>query len=217
VPAPAEPEPELPRLRTVEIPTEQAGTEPKPEPEPEPEPVIEPAPEPPPEPPTEQPLPPAAEEPPPPAPAPPEPVRDERDELIDNLRLQLEVQQAELIALREALERERARSQTAPEPVHEQEPEPETEPEPEPEPEVVAEAEPRAPESAPTASQSEHYLLCVPTNAGYVLVDRFGLVPGVGDEVEVPEEQGKFSVTKVVRLPRNARACAYLQRDRATV
>jgi hypothetical protein len=212
-PAPAEPEPPLPRLRTVSVPMEEVAAEPEPEPAPEPEPVVEPVPEPAPEPETEQPLPPAAEQPAAPAaPAPTEPERDERDELIASLRLQLDVQQAELVALREALERERARSQPAPEPVQEQKPEPEVDPEPEPE--VQAEPEPTAETTTAASPQDEQYLLCVPTNAGYVLVDRVGAVPEVGDEVEVPEEHGKFFVTKVVRLPRNARACAYLQRDR---
>jgi hypothetical protein len=35
----------------------------------------------------------------------------------------------------------------------------------------------------------------------------------VGEAVEVPDEQGRFTVTKVVRLPRNGRPCAYLQRS----
>ena len=236
----AEPDPPLPRLRTVELPVEdpaantQAEAPPEPEPMPEPEPVVEPVPEPLPDPAPEQPLPPAAEAPSPPAPAaapapapaPAEPQRDHRDEMIESLRLQLEVQQAELIALREALERERARREPPAEvrePVPEQQPEPEQEPQPEPkpeleaEPEFEAEPEPPEPESAAIPSPSEHFLLCVPTSAGYVLVDRFGVIPQVGDDVDVSEEHGKFSVTKVVRLPRNSRACAYLQRDRPAV
>jgi hypothetical protein len=52
----------------------------------------------------------------------------------------------------------------------------------------------------------------VPTAAGYVLLDRIGEVPAIAAEVDVPEEEGKFKVTKVVRLPRNGRPCAYLQR-----
>jgi hypothetical protein len=68
-----------------------------------------------------------------------------------------------------------------------------------------------APASASQA-QAEHYLLCVPTNAGYVLLDRVGSLPAVGAVVEVPEAEGRFTVTKVVRLPRNGRPCAYLQR-----
>jgi hypothetical protein len=60
--------------------------------------------------------------------------------------------------------------------------------------------------------QKEHYLLCVPTSAGYVLLDRVGVLPTVGETVDVPEEEGHFTVTKIVRLPRNGRPCAYLQR-----
>jgi hypothetical protein len=66
--------------------------------------------------------------------------------------------------------------------------------------------------TTPGAVQAEHYLLCVPTAAGYVLLDRVGRLPNVGQAVEVPEEEGRFTVTKVVRLPRNGRPCAYLQR-----
>ena len=73
------------------------------------------------------------------------------------------------------------------------------------------------PEEQPVAAQpgpvqAEQYLLCVPTSAGYVLLDRVGALPRVGQPVEVPEEEGRFTVTKVVRLPRNGRPCAYLQR-----
>jgi hypothetical protein len=45
-----------------------------------------------------------------------------------------------------------------------------------------------------------------------VLLDRVGPLPSVGQSVAVPEEEGSFTVTKVVRLPRNGRPCAYLQR-----
>lgn len=214
--AAADADPGIPRLRTVETPPPDEPAQPQvaeqhaqpepapPTPEPEPpapapEPVVEPAPEPPPEAPAEPPLPPAAEQPAEavePAPEPSGP--DERDELIATLRAQLDVQGAELIALREALERARAPQ------------------EPEPEPMVVVDEAPPAPAPppAPTPNQREQFLLCVPTDAGYVLVDRYGVVPEVGEVVEVPEEEGKFTVTKVVRLPRNGRACAYLQRDR---
>ena len=64
----------------------------------------------------------------------------------------------------------------------------------------------------PAPSQPESYLLCVPTPAGYVLLDREGVLPKVGEPVAVPEQNGNFTVTKVVRLPRNGRPCAYLQR-----
>ena len=65
---------------------------------------------------------------------------------------------------------------------------------------------------AASGGQQERYLVCVPTPAGYVLLDRIGVVPAVGHPVDVPEEDGSFAVTKVVRLPRNGRPCAYLQR-----
>ena len=117
-------------------------------------------------------------------------MRDERDELIESLRARVETQEVELANLREQLEQERSRKDVQ---VHVW-------------PEEQAPAEPTGP------VQAEQYLLCVPTSAGYVLIDRVGALPSVGQAVDVPEEEGRFTVTKVVRLPRNGRPCAYLQR-----
>jgi hypothetical protein len=239
--AASENESPIPRLRTVEVaptepepqaevepapppgPTAEQVPEPEPVPDPAPEPVpepvpepapppapsaeqlpapeLDPAPEPPPEPvpePAPEPLPPPAAE----QPAEPPPGRDDRDELIESLRARLDVQEAELIALREAVARERLAE------------EPQAQPDQEDLHETRAAEPAPPPESTPTPVQKEHYLLCVPTSTGYVLLDRHGGVPNVGEEVDVPEEEGTFSVTKVVRLPRNGRLCAYLQRDR---
>jgi hypothetical protein len=115
---------------------------------------------------------------------------DDRDELIESLRARVEAQEIELANLRQQLEQERARKDVQ---VH-----------------VWPEEQPA--ETPPGPVQAEQYLLCVPTTAGYVLLDRVGALPRVGQPVEVPEEEGRFTVTKVVRLPRNGRPCAYLQR-----
>jgi hypothetical protein len=115
---------------------------------------------------------------------------DDREELIESLRARVADQELELAKLREQLEEERARKDVQ---VH-----------------VWPEEQP-AP-ATPGPVQTEHYLLCVPTAAGYVLLDRVGGLPSVGQGVDVPEEEGRFTVTKVVRLPRNGRPCAYLQR-----
>jgi hypothetical protein len=117
-------------------------------------------------------------------------VRDERDELIESLRALVQAQEVDLASLREQLEQERSRKDVQ---VHVS-------------PEEQALAEPTGP------VQAEQYLLCVPTSAGYVLIDRVGALPRIGQAVDVPEEEGRFTVTKVVRLPRNGRPCAYLQR-----
>jgi len=115
---------------------------------------------------------------------------DDRDELIESLRARVEAQELELAKLREQLEQERTRKDVQVHVWPEEQPVPTT----------------------PGPVQAEHYLLCVPTAAGYVLLDRVGGLPSVGQAVEVPEEEGRFTVTKVVRLPRNGRPCAYLQR-----
>jgi hypothetical protein len=118
-------------------------------------------------------------------------MRDERDDLIESLRARVETQEVELANLREQLEQERSRKDV----------------------EVHVRAEEEQPPAEPTGPvQAEQYLLCVPTSAGYVLIDRVGVLPSVGQAVDVPEEEGRFTVTKVVRLPRNGRPCAYLQR-----
>jgi hypothetical protein len=118
-------------------------------------------------------------------------MRDERDDLIESLRARVETQEVELANLREQLEQERSRKDV----------------------EVHIRPEEEQPPAEPTGPvQAEQYLLCVPTSAGYVLIDRVGVLPSVGQAVDVPEEEGRFTVTKVVRLPRNGRPCAYLQR-----
>jgi hypothetical protein len=114
--------------------------------------------------------------------------RDDRDELIESLHARLEVRELEIAKLRAELEEERSRGVQ----VH-------VWPEEQPEP-------------SPAPAQKEQYLLCVPTPAGYVLLDRVGPLPTVGQPADVPEEEGIFMVTKIVRLPRNGRPCAYLQR-----
>ena len=125
-----------------------------------------------------------------PEPGPAAAARGDRDELIESLRARVEAQEQELVKLREQLEQERARTEVQ---MH-----------------VWPEEQPTAAISGP--AEKEPYLLCVPTMAGYVLLDRVGALPSIGQPVDVPEEEGQFTVTKVVRLPRNGRPCAYLQR-----
>jgi hypothetical protein len=147
-------------------PDEPRALGPEPEPEPMPEPVEET-----------------------PGPEPLVTVTDDRDALIESLHARLEVQEQELVQLRELLAQERARA------------------------EVQVHVWPEEQAAAPAlAAEKEHFLLCVPTSAGYVLLDRVGILPTVGKAVDVPEEEGRFLVTKIVRLPRNGRPCAYLQR-----
>jgi hypothetical protein len=117
-------------------------------------------------------------------------VFDDRDELIESLRARVEAQELELAQLRGQLEEERTRKDV----------------------QVHVWPEEQSVPTTPAPAQTEHYLLCVPTAAGYVLLDRVGGLPSVGQAVDVPEEEGRFTVTKVVRLPRNGRPCAYLQR-----
>jgi hypothetical protein len=58
------------------------------------------------------------------------------------------------------------------------------------------------------------HLLFVPTPARYLVLDREGAPPGRGEELEVPEAEARFVVTKVGRAPYPAelRPCAYLLR-----
>ncbi len=58
------------------------------------------------------------------------------------------------------------------------------------------------------------HLLFVPTPARYLLVERLGLPPEPGEELEVPAEKGRFVVTKVGRspFPGERRPCAFLVR-----
>lgn len=187
-----EPDPTPPDEAAEPIPEPVELRPPVPEPVQEAEPVV---PEPEPTPPAEagEPVPepveqPAAQEPEPEQPSAAE--LDDRDELIESLRVRVEAQELELAKLRDQLEQERTRKDVQVHVWPEEQPVPTT----------------------PGPVQAEHYLLCVPTAAGYVLLDRVGGLPSVGQTVEVPEEEGRFTVTKVVRLPRNGRPCAYLQR-----
>ena len=58
------------------------------------------------------------------------------------------------------------------------------------------------------------HLLFVPTPGRYLLLDRDGAPPAPGEELEVPEVEARFSVTKVGRAPYpgELRPCAYLLR-----
>jgi hypothetical protein len=117
-------------------------------------------------------------------------MTDDRDSLIESLHARLEAQEQELVRLRELLAEERARGEV----------------------QVRDWPEEQTAATPPPTAQKEHFLLCVPTSAGYVLLDRVGVLPTAGQAVDVPEEEGRFLVTKIVRLPRNGRPCAYLQR-----
>lgn len=219
-PPPPAPEPQAgegepeqaPEAVAEQLPHAIAPVEPAPSPEPEPEaaPVVELAPTPPPAP---APPPPELVQTPDPEPesepepepepevvavAPPVPEPDERDALIESLRARIDAQDAELARLQQTLADERARSNV--------------QVDARPEGEPVELVEPAPAPSPVHSAQQEHYLVCVPTSSGYVLFDRIGVVPSIGQPVQVPEEAGEFTVTKVVRLPRNGRPCAYLQR-----
>jgi hypothetical protein len=58
------------------------------------------------------------------------------------------------------------------------------------------------------------HLLFVPTPARYLLLARDGAPPAPGEELEVPEVEARFTVTKVGRAPYpgELRPCAYLLR-----
>src|ERR671935_638080 len=182
----------VPALSVPSEPTYQVASQPleeTPPGPPEPAPSEE-APEPEPEPELEQ----EPELKPKPTPEPePEPaasVGDGRESLIESLQARLDAQEQELVTLREQLAQERARGEV----------------------QVHVWPEEQAAAAAPPPAEKEHFLLCVPTSAGYVLLDRIGPLPTVGQAVDVPDEEGRFLVTKIVRLPRNGRPCAYLQR-----
>lgn len=177
------PDPE-PIVAVEPLPAPEPVPVPEPEPEPHPEPIVAAEPQ-------SEPVPQFQFAAPAPEPEPDLQAPDERDALIDSLRALVDAQDAELAALRAELEELRAREVQ----VH-----------------VRPLDESTGALAAPPAGQQERYLVCVPTSAGYVLLDRIGVVPAVGHAVDVPEEDGSFTVTKVVRLPRNGRPCAYLQR-----
>lgn len=57
------------------------------------------------------------------------------------------------------------------------------------------------------------YLLFVPTSQGYLLLERSGTAPSLGQSVEVPETPAPLVVAKIASspLPSDPRRCAYLQ------
>jgi hypothetical protein len=66
-----------------------------------------------------------------------------------------------------------------------------------------------------TAVQDLQHLLFVPTYQGYLLVERSGTAPGLGETVEVPEAPGaRLIVAKLASspLPHDRRICVYLNR-----
>lgn len=67
---------------------------------------------------------------------------------------------------------------------------------------------------APAPNQVFAHLLFVPTPARYLLLEREGAAPVPGEELEVPEADARFSVSKVGRAPYpgELRPCAYLLR-----
>jgi hypothetical protein len=67
---------------------------------------------------------------------------------------------------------------------------------------------------APAHNQVVAHLLFVPTPARYVLLERDGAPPAIGEELEVPEVEARFGVVKVGRAPYpgELRPCAYLLR-----
>jgi hypothetical protein len=60
--------------------------------------------------------------------------------------------------------------------------------------------------------QAASHVLFVPTSARYLLVERDGAAPLPGDELDVPEADGRFLVTKVgfAPFPGEPRPCAFL-------
>jgi len=67
---------------------------------------------------------------------------------------------------------------------------------------------------AEAPKQASAHLLFVPTPARYLLLEREGAPPAAGEELQVFEAEGRFTVTKVGRAPYpgEPRPCAYLLR-----
>ena len=67
---------------------------------------------------------------------------------------------------------------------------------------------------AEAPKQASAHLLFVPTPARYLLLEREGAPPAPGEELQVFEAEGRFTVTKVGRAPYpgELRPCAYLLR-----
>jgi hypothetical protein len=197
-PPPPEPEPEPapePLVAPELEPEPQFQAPPPPEPEPEPEPQFQAPPPPEPEPgPVHEPESEPEQEPElEPAAAAPDELDelktrlDSHEALLEELHVKVAAQETELESLRSALE---ARQQ---ETAHF---------------DLVPEQEPGAP-----AETSENHLLSVPTPNGFVLIERTGPAPTVGDEIEVEDQPGMFVVAKVAAQPLTGRVCAYLQRS----
>ena len=68
---------------------------------------------------------------------------------------------------------------------------------------------------AEAPKQASAHLLFVPTPERYLLVEREGAPPARGEELQVFEVEGRFTVTKVGRAPYpgELRPCAYLLRQ----
>jgi hypothetical protein len=66
----------------------------------------------------------------------------------------------------------------------------------------------------PKPEPATAHVLFVPTPARYLLVERLGPPPELGEELELPAEKGLFVVTKVGRspYPGEPRPCAFLVR-----
>jgi len=67
-------------------------------------------------------------------------------------------------------------------------------------------------EQEQSSPESEH-LLFVPTHRGYLLVERSGVLPALGEVVELPETPGaRLMVAKLAPspLPHDSRICVYL-------
>jgi hypothetical protein len=73
-----------------------------------------------------------------------------------------------------------------------------------------------APDALPgmeTADSAQPHIIFISSSHGYMLVERDGPLPLVGEDVELPEQPGLFVVAKVgpSPLPNDSRICAYLE------
>ena len=77
----------------------------------------------------------------------------------------------------------------------------------------AAEVEAVPPKAPPLSSPDREHLLFVPTPQGYLLVERSGAAPALGEVVELPETPGaRLVVAKLASspLPHDGRICVYL-------
>jgi hypothetical protein len=77
----------------------------------------------------------------------------------------------------------------------------------------AAEAGAAPPKAPPLSSPDREHLLFVPTPQGYLLVERGGAAPALGEVVELPETPGaRLVVAKLASspLPHDRRICVYL-------